>query len=42
VNWRSGDECIIVPAVSDDEAKATFGDFRAERPYLRYVPQPAS
>ena len=41
-NWQAGQECIIVPAVSDDEAKQMFGDFRAEKPYLRYVPSPAN
>ncbi|MCZ6875364.1 MAG: peroxiredoxin [bacterium] len=41
-NWQAGQECIIVPAVSDDEAKQMFGDFRAEKPYLRYVPSPTN
>ena len=41
-NWKPGDECIVVPALSDDEAKQIFGDFRAERPYLRYVPSPSN
>ena len=41
VNWKDGEEVIIVPAVSDDEAKEQFpGGWRAEKPYLRYVPQP--
>ena len=42
VNWQHGQEVIVVPAVSDDDAKAKFGDFRAEKPYLRYVPQPSA
>ena len=41
VNWRDGQECIIVPAVSDDEAKKIFPKgYRAVKPYLRYTPQP--
>ncbi|UDY34636.1 peroxiredoxin [Dermatobacter hominis] len=40
-NWKEGEEVIIVPAVSDEDAKATYPDgWRAEKPYLRYVPQP--
>ncbi|MCH9779729.1 MAG: peroxiredoxin [Alphaproteobacteria bacterium] len=41
VNWEKGDEVIIVPAISDEEATRRFGSFRAERPYLRYVPDPS-
>lgn len=41
VNWRDGDEVIILTAVSDAEAKEKFPEgWRAPRPYLRYVPQP--
>jgi thioredoxin-dependent peroxiredoxin len=40
VNWKQGDEVIVVPAVSDEDAKAQHGEFRAEKPYLRYVKQP--
>ena len=41
VNWRQGENVIIVPAVSDDEAKARFPDgWQAPKPYLRIVPQP--
>jgi alkyl hydroperoxide reductase subunit AhpC len=40
-NWNDGDEVIIVPAVSDEDANAKYPDgFRAEKPYLRYVKQP--
>jgi thioredoxin-dependent peroxiredoxin len=40
-NWRDGDEVIIGAAVSDEDAKAKFPNgWRAEKPYLRYVPQP--
>ena len=41
VNWKPGEDVIIVPAVSDDEAKQKFpGGWKAPRPYLRIVPQP--
>ena len=41
VNWRQGEDVIIVPAVSDDEAKADFPQgWTAAKPYLRVVPQP--
>jgi len=41
VNWKHGEEVIIVPAVSDDDAKKTYPDgWRTEKPYLRYVPEP--
>ena len=41
VNWKQGEDVIIVPAVSDDEAKQKFpGGWKAPKPYLRIVPQP--
>jgi alkyl hydroperoxide reductase subunit AhpC len=41
VNWRNGDDVIIVPALSDEEAKKKFpGGWNTVRPYLRVVPQP--
>jgi alkyl hydroperoxide reductase subunit AhpC len=41
VNWQRGDEVIIVPAVSDAEAREKYHDgWRAPKPYLRFVPQP--
>jgi alkyl hydroperoxide reductase subunit AhpC len=40
-NWREGDKVIILPAVSDAEAKEKYPDgWTAPKPYLRYVPQP--
>ena len=42
VNWKSGDDCIIVPAVSNDEAKQLFpGGWKELKPYLRVVAQPS-
>ncbi len=38
--WLRGDEVIVVPTLSDEEAKQAFGGFRAVKPYLRYIPQP--
>jgi len=41
VNWQQGDDVIIVPAVSDDDAKKRFPQgWKAPKPYLRIVPQP--
>lgn len=41
VNWKQGEDVIIVPAVSDEEAKEKFPDgWKAPKPYLRIVPQP--
>jgi thioredoxin-dependent peroxiredoxin len=40
-NWRQGDDVIILPAVSDDEARQQYPQgWKAPRPYLRIVPQP--
>ena len=41
VNWKSGEDVIIVPSVSDEDAKKKFPNgWTALRPYLRIVPQP--
>ena len=41
VNWQSGEDVIIVPAVSDEEAKEKFpGGWKSPKPYIRIVPQP--
>jgi len=40
-NWKDGDQVIILPAVSDAEAKEKYPQgWKAPKPYLRYVPQP--
>jgi len=36
-NWKKNEDVIIVPSVSDDEAKELFGDFKKIKPYLRYT-----
>jgi alkyl hydroperoxide reductase subunit AhpC len=41
VNWKQGEDVIIVPAVSDDEAKQKYPNgFKTVKPYLRIVAQP--
>ncbi len=41
VNWKDGDDVIIVPAVSDEAAKEKFpGGWKTVKPYLRIVAQP--
>ena len=41
VNWKQGDDVIIVPAVSDAEAKEKFpAGWKSPKPYIRIVPQP--
>ncbi len=41
VNWKDGDDVIIAPAISDDDAAQKFPKgFTTLRPYLRLTPQP--
>ena len=41
VNWKQGEDVIIVPAVSDEEAAEKFPDgWKTLKPYLRVVGQP--
>ena len=43
VNWRAGEDVIIATSVTDEEARRTYPDgWRAPRPYLRVIPQPAT
>ena len=40
-NWKQGDDVIILPAVSDEDAKAKYpGGWQQPLPYIRIVPQP--
>jgi thioredoxin-dependent peroxiredoxin len=42
VNWNPGDDCIIPPSVSDEQAKEKYpGGWKTLKPYLRTIPQPA-
>ena len=41
MNWKDGQDVIILGSVSDDEAKQKFPQgWKAPKPYLRIVPQP--
>ena len=41
VNWKDGEDVIIVPAVTDEQAKEKFpAGWKAPKPYLRITPQP--
>ena len=41
VNWKNGEDVIIVTSVSDVEAKEKYPDgWKAPKPYLRIIPQP--
>jgi alkyl hydroperoxide reductase subunit AhpC len=40
-DWQPGDDVIVVPSLSDEDAKARFPKgFVAKKPYLRVTPQP--
>lgn len=40
-DWKTGEDCIIVPSISNDEAKDLFPKgFKEIKPYLRTTPQP--
>ena len=41
VNWRQGEDVIILASVSNEEARKQFpGGWKTLKPYLRVVPQP--
>jgi alkyl hydroperoxide reductase subunit AhpC len=43
VNWKQGEDVIISSALNDEQAKQKFpGGWKAPKPYLRIVPQPAN
>ncbi|TQF00648.1 MAG: peroxiredoxin [Spiribacter salinus] len=42
VNWKNGEDIIIPPAVTDEQARAKFPEgFQTLKPYLRVAKQPA-
>jgi alkyl hydroperoxide reductase subunit AhpC len=42
VNWKPGGDVIILPSISNEDAKQAFpGGWKTVKPYLRIVPQPA-
>ena len=41
VNWKQGDDVIILPAVSNEEAEKIYPNgWKSPLPYIRIVPQP--
>ncbi|MEO5830081.1 MAG: peroxiredoxin [Rhodanobacter sp.] len=41
VDWQPGDDVIIAPSVSDDDARKLYpGGWKTLKPYLRFVPAP--
>ena len=43
VNWRQGEDVIIVPSVPDEQARELFpAGWKTVKPYLRVVPQPTA
>ena len=38
MNWQKGEDVIVVPGLSDEQATEKFGSFDAQTPYLRVVP----
>ena len=40
VNWKNGEDVIITPAVSNEEAEKSFPGFKTIKPYLRTTKQP--
>ena len=40
VNWKQGEDVIITPAVSNEEAAKAFPGFKTIKPYLRTTKQP--
>ena len=40
-NWKNGEEVVIAPTVSNEEAETKFPKgFKIVKPYLRLTPQP--
>ena len=40
VNWNPGEDVVLTAAVSNDEAKEIYGEWKEPKPYIRIVPQP--
>src|SRR3954466_12947923 len=40
VNWNPGEDVVLTAAISNDEAKEIYGDWKEPKPYIRIVPQP--
>jgi len=39
-DWKEGEDVIVVPAVSTEDAQKKYSDLRIVKPYLRYTAQP--
>ncbi len=39
-DWKNGEEVIVIPAVSTEDAQKRFKDLRIVKPYLRYTAAP--
>ena len=39
--WQNGEDVIVTPAVSTEDAEQRFGQITAPKPYIRYVKQPS-
>lgn len=39
-DWKAGEDVIVVPAVSTEDAQKKYSDLRIVKPYLRYTAQP--
>ena len=40
-NWKNGEDCVVLPSISNDEAERLFPKgFEEVKPYLRWTPQP--
>jgi thioredoxin-dependent peroxiredoxin len=42
VNWKQGEDVIIGGAISNEQAKEKFGEWKEPKPYIRIIPQPGS
>jgi len=40
VNWKPGEDVILTGAISNEEAKELYGEWKEPKPYIRIVPQP--
>lgn len=40
-DWKQGEDVIVIPAVSTEDAQKKYSDLRIVKPYLRYTAQPA-
>ena len=40
-NWQPGEDVVVNLMVSDEKARVLYGDFKAPKPYIRIIPEPA-